>query len=101
MHEIMHDYKLDQPDFGVALQRARKRLGLSQRAVAAKVGLEQCTVSRIEKGIVRQSSKADQLRAIVDGAAKEIGLEGIVASVARSPELRALIARILNDDMHG
>jgi transcriptional regulator with XRE-family HTH domain len=101
MNDYMHDDKLDQPDFGVALRQARKRLGLSQRAVAAKVGLEQCTVSRIEKGIVRQSSKADQLRAIVDVAAKEIGLEGIVASVARSPELRALIARILNADMHG
>src|SRR5690606_12937185 len=62
MHDLMRDDKLDQPDFGVALQRARKRLGLSQRAVAAKVGLEQCTVSRIEKGIVRQSSKADELR---------------------------------------
>lgn len=96
----MHEDKLDQPSFGAALQRARKRLGLSQRAVAAKVGLEQSTVSRIEKGSVFQSSKADLLRAIVDDASREVGLEAIVARVARSPELRALIARIVDDDMH-
>lgn len=93
----MHDDKLDQPAFGLALQRARKRLGLSQRAVATKVGLEQSTVSRIEKGKVFQSCRADELRGIIGGAAQEVGLEDIVASVARSPELRALIARIIND----
>jgi transcriptional regulator with XRE-family HTH domain len=97
---MMHSDKLDQPAFGIALQRARKRLGMSQRAVAAKVGLEQSTVSRIEKGTVLQSSKADQLRAIVNGAAKVVEVEEIVASVARSPELRALIALILDDCMH-
>lgn len=96
----MHSDKLDQPAFGIALQRARKRLGMSQRAVAAKVGLEQSTVSRIEKGTVLQSSKADQLRAIVNGAAKVVEVEEIVGSVARSPELRALIALILDDCMH-
>lgn len=96
----MHENKLDQPAFGVALQRARKRLGLSQSAVATKVGLEQSTVSRIEKGFVFQSSKARALRAIIDGAASTDDLEDIVADVARSPELRALVARILDGGMH-
>lgn len=96
----MHENKLDQPAFGAALQRARRRLGLSQNAIAAKVGLEQSTLSRIENGIVKQSSKAKELRAIVNGAAMDHDLEGIVADVARSPELRALVARILDASMH-
>lgn len=96
----MHQIKLVQPEFGVALRRARKRLGLSQSAVAAKVGLTQSTVSRIEKGNLYQSFKADQLRALINEAAVEDDLEGIVASVARSPELRALVARILEGGMH-
>lgn len=100
MHHIMHENKVDQPAFGAALQRARKRLGLSQNAVATKVGLEQSTVSRIEKGVVSQSSKAEELREIINSVAKVDDLEGIVADVARSPELRALVARILDASMH-
>lgn len=96
----MHENKLDQPAFGAALQRARRRLGLSQNAIAAKVGLEQSTLSRIEKGVVKQSSKASELRAIVNGAPMDPDLEGIVADVAHSPELRALVARILGAGMH-
>ncbi|WP_354538061.1 helix-turn-helix transcriptional regulator [Roseovarius sp. MBR-6] len=96
----MHEHKLDQPAFGIALQRARRRLGLSQSTVATKVGLKQSTVSRIENGNVFQSSKVNELRAIIDDAAKEVDLEGVVANVANSPELRALVARILDGSMH-
>lgn len=96
----MRENKLDQPAFGTALQRARKRLGLSQSTVAAKVGLKQSTISRIEKGTVLHSSKAKELREIIDCSEKVDDLEGIVADVARSPELRALIARIHDATMH-
>jgi transcriptional regulator with XRE-family HTH domain len=37
-------------DFGELLQRSRKRTGLSQSALAAKVGVHSSYVSRIERG---------------------------------------------------
>ena len=37
-------------DWGIQLRRARRRVGLSQRALAARTGIAQPTIARIEGG---------------------------------------------------
>lgn len=38
------------PEWGQAVRRRREELGLSQFAVATKVGIQQATISQIERG---------------------------------------------------
>ena len=69
-----------------ALVQARRRAGLSQRALAAKVGMPQSTVARIESGAIdpRVSTLDTLLRACGDElrAVRRIG-EGIDRTLSR------------------
>ncbi|BBK42054.1 transcriptional regulator [Allostella vacuolata] len=69
-----------------ALRDARKRAGLSQRALAAKVGWPQSHLSRIERGHVDlQLSSLIQL-------ARALGLEPVLVPARQLGAIRSLLA---------
>ena len=48
----MHEKKAVNVEIGMRIQRARERAGLTQDALAERVGLEPKSVSAIERGVV-------------------------------------------------
>ncbi len=92
----MHYEKRQSTDFGHRLRIAREREGLTQVALANQVGIHQSTLSRIEKGQEPRSEKKQRLSNYIDQqeALIETPLERLLEMVRRSPELRALVAKI-------
>src|SRR5260370_30218659 len=68
-----------------ALTTARHRAGLSQRALADKVGLAQSHISKIERGAV------DPQTTSVVAVARVLGLELSLVPTSLMPALRALL----------
>jgi transcriptional regulator with XRE-family HTH domain len=54
---------------GAALRRLRKRLGLTQRELAARVGVTPTTVARWERGEVRITEPMSRLLRLLAGTA--------------------------------
>jgi len=85
---------------GATLREARRRAGLSQRALAARVGVPQPVVARIERGGV--SPRIDTLERLLRGCGEELGTrprlgEGVDRTAIRellklSPGERARLA---------
>ena len=94
----MHDDKLDQPAFGQSVRRARVKGGLSQESLAAKLGLDQATLSRIERGKISVTKSSTDLRAFLNQRAEQRSdIDRIASAIGESPELKALIARVLSE----
>jgi predicted nucleotidyltransferase len=72
-------------DFGVQLREARRRLGLSQRALAERSDVHQPTIAAIETG---RRSPSDHVRAQLEGALR------VRPSVALASHRRAVIDAI-------
>jgi transcriptional regulator with XRE-family HTH domain len=85
---------------GSSLRYARRRAGLTQRELAARTGVPQPAIARIERGAI--SPRVATLDRLLAGTGDELGLavrigDGvdrslIRASVARTPEQRIVAA---------
>lgn len=75
------------------LREARRRAGLSQRALAARAGTVQSVIARIESGLTDPSSTT--LKRLLAGAGFELRVELRVAPVSDSHML-ADVKRILS-----
>ncbi len=73
-------------EYSQHLREARRRLGLSQRELAEKIGTTQAHISRIEAGSVDL-----QLTTLVD-LARALELDVLLVPAASLPSLRALLA---------
>ncbi len=73
-------------DIAEALQAARKKKGMSQRALSKRVGLPQSHLSRIENGAVDL-----QLSSLIE-LARALGLELVLVPRHRVPAVQSIIS---------
>jgi len=73
-------------DSGAVLRYCRRRAGLSQRALAARAGVPQSAVGRIEAGMVMP--RVDTLRRLLDKC-------GFTLEVREAPRLDRTVIRAL------
>lgn len=86
-------------DYGGRLRRARQRIGLSQAKLAQKIGADQSKISRAETGVVPHEPVRTSLADFVNSAVPEdeASADAIAEKLSRSPELKALIRRIMDE----
>jgi transcriptional regulator with XRE-family HTH domain len=87
-------------DVGISLRRARRRAGLTQRALARATGVAQPTIARIERG--SEQPRVSTLMALLDACGHRIevraaGGEGVDRTAIRellnlTPAQRAALA---------
>lgn len=78
-------------DFGRAVSNRRRRLGLSQEALAHRIGYDRKSITRLENG--SHSITIDRLWRITDALQVTIGeLEADAAEIARKRRLPGLPA---------
>ncbi len=73
---------IDRMDPGRHLREARRRSGLSQRALAARAGTSQSVVARIENG--QTSPSVDTLVRLLEAAGLELRTELVVRPIVDS-----------------
>ena len=81
-------------DAGIALRQARRRKGLSQRALAQLTGLPQPTIARIESG--RVSPRLSTLTRLLEACDEEIRIRprrGLGVDISMSRELAKMSPR--------
>lgn len=71
------------------LRTARRRAGLSQRALAEAVGMPQSTVARIELGML--SPRADTLERLLRGAGQSLAVEPLLGVGIDRTQIRELL----------
>jgi len=83
-------------DFPRRLRRARQNAGLTQAELADRLGTRQFTISRIESGRKPRKSLLSRVVTFVECAEQTTSKDqdNVVSAIARSDELKALIARI-------
>lgn len=95
----MHASEWQNGNFPHRLKRARQSSGLTQMELADRLGTRQFTVSRIESGRKPREPLLSRVVAFIGNSERsspEIRDE-LVSAIARSDELKALIARIVAD----
>lgn len=86
-------------DFPRRLKRSRQSSGLTQAELADRLGTQQSTVSRIERGQRPRSPLFLRVVTFIENAERPSSeiRDDIVSAIARSDELKALIARIATE----
>jgi len=92
----MHASDWSEYDLPARLRSARRRAGLSQQELAKQMGTRQDSISRAESTVVPREPLRSKLAAFVNRSEAKVGnlTNDVVESIARSPELKALIERI-------
>ena len=95
----MHISDHQPSQLGNRLIRARQRLGLNQKELAARLKTHQSTISRIERGQKPRRDLQDRLLELIQEAEGRSWLdeEQIAKAIANSDELLALIRRIVSE----
>ena len=86
-------------DFPRRLKRSRQSSGLTQAELADRLGTQQSTVSRIERGQIPHQPLLLRVVAFIEKAERPSSdiQDDIVSAIAHSDELKALIARIADE----
>jgi transcriptional regulator with XRE-family HTH domain len=74
---------------GLALARARKRAGLSQRALAQRTGVAQPAIARIEAG--RVTPRVDTLDRLLRECGYSVGSERLLGAGVDRTQIRELL----------
>lgn len=98
----MHARSWEKERYSERLKRSRQRAGITQHALAIRLGVKQFNVSRIEKGAKPREPLLSAVLAFIAESERspEINVEIIAQAVAESDELRGLIRRILAERVH-
>lgn len=93
----MQESKNNARSIGARIKRRRQDEGLAQSVLAMRLNVNQSTISRIERGLVVKGQAALRLREYADGSEERPLLEDILEKISLSPELRALVQRVLSE----
>ncbi len=96
----MTDQSAISRDLGQALADARRAKGLSQRAVARKVGRTQARVAELETSLKSSQPIRDRLSLLVD-LCEALGVVPVLVPRSRTLDVRALIGQAGAAPVHG
>jgi transcriptional regulator with XRE-family HTH domain len=88
--QIDSEYAISVKDGGILLRKARKRAGLSQRSLAAKAGVPQSTVGRIETGAIEP--RIDTLLGLLHASGHDLELEARLGEGVDRGQIRERLA---------
>ena len=91
----MHIDAKKRASLGWRLRRARQQAQLGQTELADRLKSDQSTISRIERGQKPRGAFEQRILAFIQEKEAERDSSRVVESVAKSAELKALIARII------
>lgn len=93
---IMRMNKADLNTFAQDIKRVRQYMGLSQCQLANKMGVNQATISRVERGMIPRDGLRYRLENFVNQGKKD-DVTDVLERIKNSPELRSLVDRVLKE----